>query len=149
VELSKVDSLFLAKLYVMAKMGLLPTDERVKMMSPIQWLLLFKMLVWIDKVDRDKDFSFWKLILGIGNKKSLIPLSLIIRPESHEEILKLLTEDLSQEEGEISDKESKELEGIFMTDIDYLVGGKSNAADIDEKAIRELEEKLGVLREEK
>jgi len=133
----------------MAKMGLLPTDERVKMMSPIQWLLLFKMLVWIDKVDREKDFDFWKLILGVGNKKGLIPLSLIIRPENYEELLKFLTEDSSQKEGDVSDKESKELEDIFMTDIDYLVSGKSNVADIDENAIRELEEKLGVLKEEK
>ena len=133
------------KLYVMTEMGILPTEKRVKEMSWLQWAILFKFLIWKEKREYLKNLDFWRSILGLGGKRSLIPLSVFIQPEAGEEIISMMREDIGEEVSDF-DKESEELEKIFMSDIDILVEGKLN--EVDEAELDGIEEKLGVIKED-
>jgi len=123
-QLIENDPFFVIKLRVMNRFGILPTDQRAKEMTTLQWLLLSK---YMDESDRDKTrttMKLWSMMLGLSTKDGkVMPLSYYIAPEAASQIFGVADDEQIEkmEEAVLSESESERLAEVMKTDIDGLL----------------------------
>lgn len=123
-QLVENDPFFVIKLRVMSRFGILPTDQRAREMTTLQWVLLSK---YMDEIDRNKTkvtMKLWSMMLGLSTKDGkIMPLSYFIAPEVAGEVFGIVDEEQIEklEEAVLSEFESERLAEVMKTDIDGLL----------------------------
>lgn len=138
----------------MSKMGVLPTEERARKMSTVQWVTMFRVISETEKSKNEIDYEFFEKVikptlvnhLGTQFGEQVIPLTAFVNGDAFKKVAEKAMEEAAPEAEVVSYEADLEALKIFETDIDMELTPEEQKRidEMKDNEMRRLERLVGV-----